>query len=146
MSLDERIKKIDILTRDLVAEVKHDYNKKLWDVITEIFDNLDSYVGVIDYNTKELIYMNPAAIQHDIDVGTNARGQIGKDCKEACKQMNLPFDCENCPMKEVFKTNKISSSTFISSFTGIEYNFICIPIRFNGTQSVIAIMSESKDE
>lgn len=142
MGLDERIKRMETIAVNMAIDLKQEAVDEIYKTLKYVFSNIDSMVAIIDYNKNTLEYLNPKSIYHDIQMNTNVRDMIGKDCSDVCKEIKLPIDCEHCPISLSRKSNKVHSCDFKSSFTKEEFTLTAIPLVFNHTNSIIVMISD----
>jgi len=124
------------LTQELAEEIKLGKNGNTFNSICSIFDNLESYVAIVNSDCK-LIYLNPSAIRN-YKIRTNMDIKIGDNCLKLL-QDNKEF-CLDCLSQRCKNQRKVLSEIMTSPNTGIKYWRTCIPLIYNGTSGVIEIL------
>jgi hypothetical protein len=131
--------KLREITEELANEIHDEERGKIWDLVTLIFDNVDSPVCIFD-NECNILYLNPRTIIGLGRVGQDGNEWIGKNAKDTDGCNNL--DCDTCKIKKVLCSRKVETVTYCSPYSDEKFNMVCIPLIYNGTSGVITILGD----
>ena len=126
------------LTQELAEEIHYEEYGHVFKLMSLIFDNVESYVVIIDTNCK-LLYINPAAIKACKDL-VNIDINTGDNCIKMMQ--SNPELCKDCLAKSCINQKKVLNEVTISPNTNIKYWRTCIPLAYDGISGVIEILEK----
>jgi hypothetical protein len=132
---------LKLLTQELAEEIHRKESGQAFKYMGLLFDNIESYVAIIDKDCK-ILYLNPSAIR-------NYKDRVGKDIKIGDNCITLLQDnkdfCKNCLTKTCINNRNVLNEIIISPNTGIKYWRTCIPLAYDGVSGVIEILEKHND-
>jgi len=128
--------KLKHLTQEIANEIHEKQHGKAFEFIKLLFDNIKSFVAVVDGNCK-IIYVNPAVIKF-ANENSIVDIKLGDNCKMLFSKTK--FECDNCVVKSCINQRRVLSEEVTSKYTGIKYRLTCIPLAYDGIAGVIEIV------
>ena len=128
------------LTQELAQEVHNKENGKTFNFIKLLFNNIESFVAVIDEKCN-ILYINPSAIIF-------AKTHLNMDVKEGDNcllWMQTDKFCDKCVIKTCISQKKVLNEIMISPRTNIKYWRTCIPLVYDGVSGIIEIVEKYND-
>lgn len=136
MSLEDSVNNLRRLTQELAEEIRYEEYGQAFKFMRLIFDNIESYITIMDSNCK-ILYINPSAIKSAKDL-LNVDLHVGSNCKDIINIIN-PIHCKDCLARACINKRKVLNEIFGSIKTGKKYWRTCIPLAYNGISGVIEI-------
>lgn len=138
MSLEQRINKLDDITKQLALEIKEGNSTNTLKLLEYILDKVNTKAIIVkeDYT---ILYLNQALEEffreHNLDI------TVGMNWWERFYNSQSPLDW--CPIKKTIESKKVTKQVLNGELTKKKLEIICIPLLYNGVSGVIAFFWEA---